>query len=440
MDLEDDTYSIIFNALKHPIRRKILRMLNQSPSIYTEILTNLNIENGLLNYHLDNMKELLTKDEGGRYKLSEFGRAAINLIEKVEEPIKKEPISFLSLTTTKVKTIFLIMIIAIGSMGSYIAYNQFQSTEKPITAIVVRLDEAKYNDQNLLGFNGLLRLITDSTLSGTNTGEIKDYFIKTNASDIQQGWLVTGFISQGDPISVFTVNRAQPFRTWFVNASDFVRVSYIGIQTGNQYPELGIGLSNLSDKQITSIRCNINGTVLPFTWGVSKTNPIQPSYDFSSSIYTSWVDPTIGERVGLTPISGKTYLVHIELGYQDGAIRSVDNLVVAQGGVSISSIVMINPISGPTVDLLKTDAGSPLISMSFRCTWYSKAITRIEIHIDDKLVVDAPSNLVIGWYWVGSMKVPFDIYTGGDYNVTLTVYSEDGAFYSTSQMVTCQRL
>jgi len=54
-------------------------MLNQSPSIYTEILTNLNIENGLLNYHLENMKELLTKDEGGRYKLSEFGRAAINL-------------------------------------------------------------------------------------------------------------------------------------------------------------------------------------------------------------------------------------------------------------------------------------------------------------------------------------------------------------------------
>jgi len=440
MDLEDDTYSIIFNALKHPIRRKILRMLNQSPSIYTEILTNLNIENGLLNYHLENMKELLTKDEGGRYKLSEFGRAAINLIEKVEEPIKKEPTSFLGLTNTKVKAIFLLMIIVIGSMGSYIVYNQFQSKEKPITAIVVRLDEAKYSDQNLLGFNGLLRLITDSTLSGANTGEIKDYFIKTNSSDIQQGWLVTGFISQGDPIPVFTVNRSQPFLTWFVNASDFVRVSYIGINTGNQYPELSIELSNLSDKPITSIRCNINGTVLPFTWGVSKTTPIQPSYDFSFSVYTSWVDPTTSERGGITPISGKTYLVHIELGYQDGVIRSIDNLVMAQGGVSISSIVMINPISVSTVDLLETNAGSSLISISFRCTWYSKAITRIEILIDDKLVVEAPCNLVMGWYWVGSMKVPFNIYTGGDYNVTLRVYSSDGELYSTSQLVTCQHL
>jgi DNA-binding transcriptional ArsR family regulator len=439
MSEEDDTYSTIFTALKHPIRRKILRMLNQSSSLYTEILTNLNIENGLLNYHLDNMKELLTKDEGGRYKLSEFGTAAINLIEKVEEPIKKEPTSFFGLTNTKVKTIFLIMIIAIGSMGSYIAYNQFQSKEKPVTAIVVRLDEAKYSDQNLLGFNGLLRLITDSTLSGANTGEIKDYFIKTNSSDIQQGWLVTGFISQGDPIPVFTVNRAQPFLTWFVNASDFMRVSYMGISTGNQYPTLNIGLSNLSDRPITSIRCNINGTVLPFTWGVSKTTPIQPSYDFSDSVYTSWVDPTTGERGGLTPISGKTYLVHIELGYQDGAIRSIDNLVNAQGGGSISSIVIINPIEGPAVDLLHTNASSSLISLSFRSTW-SKPITRIEILIDDKLVVDAPCNLVLSWYWVGSMKVPFNIYTGGDYNVTLRVYSSDGELYSTSQLVTCQHL
>jgi hypothetical protein len=172
---------------------------------------------------------------------------------------------------------------------------------------------------------------------------------------------------------------------------------------------------------------------------VSKTTPIQPSYDFSDSVYTSWVDPTTGERGGLTPISGKTYLVHIELGYQDGAIRSIDNLVNAQGGVSISSIVIINPIEGPAVDLLHTNASSSLISLSFRSTW-SKPITRIEILIDDKLVVDAPCNLVLSWYWVGSMKVPFNIYTGGDYNVTLRVYSSDGELYSTSQLVTCQHL
>jgi DNA-binding transcriptional ArsR family regulator len=321
MTAEDDTYSTIFTALKHPIRRNILRRLSTSSATYTELLNELDIENGLLTYHLDSMRDLVKKKEDGSYCLSEFGKAGLSLIQRVEEPIRKESLSFYGLTKTKVKTIFLLMIIAIGSMGSYIIYNQFKSNEKPITAIVVRLDEAKYSGQTLLGFNGLLRLIADSTLSSANTGEIKDYFIKTNSTDIQQGWLVTGFISQGDPIPIFTVNHAQTFLTWFVNTSDFVRVSYIGINTGNQYPELSIELSNLSDKPITSLRCRINGTLLPFTWGISKTTPIQPSLDYSSSVYTSWIDPTTSERGGLSPISGKTYLASIELGYQDGARR-----------------------------------------------------------------------------------------------------------------------
>jgi hypothetical protein len=113
---------------------------------------------------------------------------------------------------------------------------------------------------------------------------------------------------------------------------------------------------------------------------------------------------------------------------------------MALGGASISSIVAVNPISGPSIDLLDTNAGSSLISMSFRCTWYSKTITRIEILIDDKLVVDTPSNLSMGWYWVGSMKTPFNVYSDRDYNVTLRVHSSDGELYSTSQLVTCQHL
>lgn len=143
MTAEDDTYSTIFTALKHPIRRKILRQLNISPVTYTELLNNLGIENGLLNYHLDSMHELIKKEENGAYTLSEFGKAGLNLIQRVEEPIKQESASSLSLTNAKVKAVFLIMIIVITSMTGYIVYNQFQSNEKPVTAIVVRLDEAK---------------------------------------------------------------------------------------------------------------------------------------------------------------------------------------------------------------------------------------------------------------------------------------------------------
>jgi DNA-binding transcriptional ArsR family regulator len=88
MSTEEDTYNIIFKAMQHPIRRRILRTLSEAPSTYTEIQRTLNIDNGLLNYHLDNMRDLLTKNEEEKYTLSEFGRATVNLVRGVEEPAK----------------------------------------------------------------------------------------------------------------------------------------------------------------------------------------------------------------------------------------------------------------------------------------------------------------------------------------------------------------
>ncbi len=87
MSEEDDTYSTIFTALKHPIRRKILRRLQSSPTTYTELLNELSIENGLLNYHLESVKELLTKMGDGKYTLNEFGKAGVQLLQRVEEPV-----------------------------------------------------------------------------------------------------------------------------------------------------------------------------------------------------------------------------------------------------------------------------------------------------------------------------------------------------------------
>ncbi len=92
MDLEDDTYGSIFKALQHPIRRRILKMLDAGPSSYTDILRSLNIDNGLLNYHLDNLGELVSKLPDERYTLSEYGRAAVALNQRVEEPAPREEV------------------------------------------------------------------------------------------------------------------------------------------------------------------------------------------------------------------------------------------------------------------------------------------------------------------------------------------------------------
>lgn len=81
----DETYSVIYSALKHPVRRKILRMLKKEELTYTQILNKLDIDTGHLNYYLESLGELLAKTSKGKYRLSEYGKAAVKLMAGVEE-------------------------------------------------------------------------------------------------------------------------------------------------------------------------------------------------------------------------------------------------------------------------------------------------------------------------------------------------------------------
>ncbi len=114
MSFEEDTYNTIFKAMQHPIRRRILRMLSDRPATYTELQTELNIDNGLLNYHLDALNSLITKNQGDKYTLSDFGSATTGLIRGVEDPSKAVPkVS----TTPLMKWVIAILVIALTISG-----------------------------------------------------------------------------------------------------------------------------------------------------------------------------------------------------------------------------------------------------------------------------------------------------------------------------------
>lgn len=81
----EETYSLIFSSLKHPIRRKILRMLRDGELTFSEILEILAIDSGHLSYHLENLGDLIIHTQDGQYKLSSFGVAAVRLMRGVEE-------------------------------------------------------------------------------------------------------------------------------------------------------------------------------------------------------------------------------------------------------------------------------------------------------------------------------------------------------------------
>ena len=82
---DDEIYSIMFSSMKHPARRKILRMLSEKPMTFSQMLEELGVSSSHLTYHLENLGELVSKVENGRYKLSTFGEAAVTTMKIVEE-------------------------------------------------------------------------------------------------------------------------------------------------------------------------------------------------------------------------------------------------------------------------------------------------------------------------------------------------------------------
>ena len=62
---EEEIYSIMFSSLKHPARRKILRMLAEESMTVSQLLEELGISSSHLTYHLENLGELVSKEENG---------------------------------------------------------------------------------------------------------------------------------------------------------------------------------------------------------------------------------------------------------------------------------------------------------------------------------------------------------------------------------------
>jgi hypothetical protein len=82
---KEEIYSIMFSSLKHPVRRKILRVLADKPLAFSDMLELLGISSSNLTYHLDSLGELVSKDETGVYRLSTFGQASVSTMKIVEE-------------------------------------------------------------------------------------------------------------------------------------------------------------------------------------------------------------------------------------------------------------------------------------------------------------------------------------------------------------------
>jgi DNA-binding transcriptional ArsR family regulator len=141
-DSDEEIYSIMFSSLKHPARRKILRMLSEKSMTFSQLLEELGVSSSHLTYHLENLGELVTKTENGKYKLSTFGAASVETMKIVEEaPAVRSKYGFpLSLKWRSLLAILVIAVVLLASM-SYVQYATLNQVSSERDLLQSRYDQ-----------------------------------------------------------------------------------------------------------------------------------------------------------------------------------------------------------------------------------------------------------------------------------------------------------
>jgi hypothetical protein len=98
-------------------------MLAEKQMTFSQMLEALGVSSSHLTYRLENLGELLSKEENGKYRLSTFGEASVSTMKIVEEaPAVRSKYGFpLSLRWRSLLAILVSAVILLASM-SYVQY------------------------------------------------------------------------------------------------------------------------------------------------------------------------------------------------------------------------------------------------------------------------------------------------------------------------------
>ena len=94
---------IILQGIGHEERRNILKIIGSAPEgvIYSEILDELQLNTGKLNYHLKLLTGLIERDETRHYHLTKLGKKSVMVLNSMTEDLDEEEINLISSAKTK---------------------------------------------------------------------------------------------------------------------------------------------------------------------------------------------------------------------------------------------------------------------------------------------------------------------------------------------------
>jgi predicted transcriptional regulator len=106
MNQNEQIKDVTFQALAHSTRRTIIRLIqSKSQGIsYTELITELGMSTGKLNYHLEQLKGLIEKNSNQKYVLTSFGKKALEPLNLIEQKTSPEDEKYVKIAAFSQKT------------------------------------------------------------------------------------------------------------------------------------------------------------------------------------------------------------------------------------------------------------------------------------------------------------------------------------------------
>jgi len=148
-DLNSQVESALFQALAHPMRRIILKIVaSTNAATYSELIVELQLPTGKLNYHLEQLGGLIEKNSDRKYVLTPLGKKAVNQLNLIKQEISADDEKYLKAAANAQKTslqpairsflfVGLAFALIIVSLWSFLAY--LAITEGAPTVVYVLL-------------------------------------------------------------------------------------------------------------------------------------------------------------------------------------------------------------------------------------------------------------------------------------------------------------
>ena len=106
MNQNEQIETVTFQALAHQTRRTIIRIIQSKSqgTSYTELITELGMSTGKLNYHLEQLNGLIEKNSNQRYVLTPFGKKAVEQLDLIEQKTIPEIEKYIKIAALSQKT------------------------------------------------------------------------------------------------------------------------------------------------------------------------------------------------------------------------------------------------------------------------------------------------------------------------------------------------